>query len=110
MKPDDKDKLDKCLEILDTTDLGLSLVWLWTWNTIDNILNSGDWKAEVTKDQMWDNLCEAVEAGQGFTLEFGAEDHHEEVLEWMLNRGYILDLMDELEEGEEDGSDSELHQ
>jgi hypothetical protein len=26
MKPDDKDKLNECLKILDTTDLGLSLV------------------------------------------------------------------------------------
>jgi hypothetical protein len=110
MKPDDKDKLDKCLEILDTTDLGLSLVWLWTWSTVTNILESEDWQAEVTRDQMWDNLCEAVEAGHGFTLEFGAEDHHEGVLEWMLNRGYILDPMDELEEEEEDADDADLHQ
>ena len=110
MKPDDKDKLDKCLEILDTTDLGLSLVWLWTWSTVTSILESEDWQAEVTRDQMWDNLCQAVEAGQGFTLEFGAEDHHEGVLEWMLNRGYILDPMDELEEEEEDADDTDLHQ
>ena len=34
MKPGDKDKLNQCLDILDTTDLGLSLVWLWTWSTI----------------------------------------------------------------------------
>ena len=50
MKPDDKDKLDKCLEILDTTDLGLSLVWLWTWSTVNNIFTSGDWQAEVTRE------------------------------------------------------------
>ena len=28
MKPEDKDKLNECLKILDSTDLGLSLVWL----------------------------------------------------------------------------------
>ena len=38
MKPEDKDKLNECLKILDTTDLGLSLVWLWTWSTINNIM------------------------------------------------------------------------
>jgi hypothetical protein len=110
MKPDDKDKLDKCLEILDTTDLGLSLVWLWTWNSINDILDSEDWQSEVTKDDMWDKLCEAVEAGMGFSLEYGVEQHHEDVLEWMLNRGYILDPMDELEEEEEDADDTDLHQ
>ena len=102
MKPDDKDKLNKCLEILDTTDLGLTLVWLWTWSTIGNIMDDAEWSPQVTIDQMWDNLCEAVEAGQGFSLEYGAEQHHEEVLEWMLNREYILDSSDVEEEETED--------
>jgi hypothetical protein len=109
MKPDDKNKLNKCLEILDSTDLGLSLVWLWTWNSINDILDSEDWQSEVTKDDMWDKLCEAVEAGMGFSLEYGVEQHHEDVLEWMLNRGYIVDPMDE-EEEEEDADDTDLHQ
>ena len=102
MKPDDKDKLDKCLEILDTTDLGLSLVWLWTWSTVTDLLSSKNYRAQVTRDQMWDNLSEAVAVGMGFSLEYGAEQHHDDVLEWMLNRGYLLDPTDELDEEEED--------
>jgi hypothetical protein len=106
MRPDDKDKLNECLKILDTTDLGLSLVWLWTWSTIDNILSDPEWKAKVTKDQMWDNLCEAVEAGQGFSLEWGAEQHQEDVLEWMINRDYVVDPT--FEEDDEDVDTDEL--
>ena len=102
LKSDDKDKLNKCLEILDTTDLGLSMVWLWTWSTIGNILEDETYKAKVTKDQMWDHLCEAVEAGHGFSLEYGAEQHHEEVQDWMLSRDYIVDTMFEEEEEDED--------
>ena len=102
MKPEDKDKLNKCLEILDTTDLGLSLVWLWTWSTINNILDDETYKAKVTQDQMWDHLCEAVEAGQGFSLEYGAEQHQDDVLEWMTNRDYIVDTMFEEDEEDED--------
>ena len=105
MKPEDKDKLNKCLEILDSTDLGLSLVWLWTWSTINNILEDETLRAKVTKDQMWDNLCEAVSAGHGFSLEYGAEQHHEDVQEWMFNRDYIVDTMFEDEEEEEDATD-----
>ena len=104
MNPDDKDKLNKCLEILDTTDLKHSLVWLWTWSTIKQTLESNDWEPQVTEDQMWDNLCEAVSAGQGFSLEYGAEQHHDEVIEWMLDRDYIMDPLDE-EEEEEDATD-----
>lgn len=101
MKPEDKDKLNECLKILDTTDLGLSLVWLWTWSTIDNILQDETFKAKVTQDQMWDHLCEAVEAGQGFSLEWGAEQHQDDVLEWMINRGWIVDTQWEDEEEED---------
>jgi hypothetical protein len=54
---------------------------------------------------MWDNLCEAVEAGMGFSLEYGAEQHQEDVLEWMLNREYIVDTMFEEEEEDEDEDD-----
>lgn len=95
MKPDDKDKLNQCLEILDTTDLGLSLVWLWTWSTITNILDDPEWKPVATIDEMWDNLCEAVQNGAGFSLEYGAEQHQQDVLDWMLNRDYISDPFDD---------------
>jgi hypothetical protein len=102
MKPEDKDKLNACLEILDSTDLGLSMVWLWTWSTIDNILKDETYKAKVNMDDMWGYLCEAVEAGQGFSLEYGAEQHQEEVLEWMMNRDYIVDPDMEEEDEDED--------
>jgi hypothetical protein len=98
MKPSDKDKLNQCLEILDTTDLGLSMVWLWTWSTIDNILKDETYKANVTLDQMWEHLCESVKAGQGFSLEYGAEQHQEEVFDWMMSREFILDPSEEEDE------------
>jgi hypothetical protein len=107
MKPDDKDKLNECLKILDSTDLGLSLVWLWTWSTVKGILEDETYRASVTEDQMWEHLCEAVEAGMGFSLEYGAEQHNEDVLEWMLNRDYIVDTMFEEEEEEEDKEDED---
>jgi hypothetical protein len=104
MKPEDKDKLNECIEILGTTDLGLSLVWLWTWSTIKSFIESDgtDWTMVATEDEMWDHLCEAVEAGMGFSLEYGAEQHQDEVLDWMLSRGYMIDPLDEDEEEEDE--------
>lgn len=105
MKPDDKDKLNQCLDILDTTDLGLSMVWLWTWSTVKELLTGGDWDQLVSEDEAWELLCEAVESGNGFSLEYGAENHHEEVIEWMFSRGLIMDP-DNVEEVDiEDGDD-----
>jgi hypothetical protein len=105
MKPDDKDKLNKCLEILDTTDLGLSLVWLWTWSTINNILDDESWNPQVNSDEMWDHLCEAVKNGNGFSLEYGAEQHQEDCLEWMRDNGWILDPTEEDDEEDENEDD-----
>jgi hypothetical protein len=97
MKAGDKEKLNQCLDILDTTDLGLSLVWLYTWSTIKNLMEDEEWECTQTEDQMWDNLCEAVASGNGFTLEYGSEDHYEGVLEWMTNRDYLIDPEEEEE-------------
>jgi hypothetical protein len=91
MKPEDKDKLNECLSILDSTDLGLSLVWLWTWSTICQILEDDDFATTATPDEMWGHLCAAVEAGDGFSLEFGAEQHQNDIVEWMTNSGFITD-------------------
>ena len=102
MKLEDKDKLNQCLDILDSTDLGLSLVWLWTWSTIKTFMDDETFIMKKTEDEMWECLCEAVEAGQGFSLEYGAEQHHEEVMEWMLNRDYMVDSMFEQDEEEDE--------
>jgi hypothetical protein len=104
MKPEDKDKLNECLKILDTTDLGLSMVWLWTWSTIGNILEDETYKANVTMDDMWEHLSKAVSEGRGFSLEYGAEQHQEEVLDWMTDNNYIVDTMfvDDEEDEDED--------
>jgi hypothetical protein len=102
MKPQDKDKLNQCLDILDSTDLGLSMVWLWTWSTIKNFMDDETFIMKKTEDEMWDNLCEAVEAGMGFSLEYGAEQHYDDVMEWMLNREYMIDSMFEEEEDEDE--------
>ena len=91
MNPEDKDKLDECLSILDSTDLGLSLVWLWTWSTISQILEDDDFATTVTPDEMWGHLCAAVEAGGGFSLEYGVEQHQNDIIEWMTNSGFITD-------------------
>jgi len=102
MKAEDKDKLNECLKILDTTDLGLSLVWLWTLSTIKGFRNDTNWEVVATEDEMWTHLCEAVEAGMGFSLEYGAEQHYEDVMQWMLNRDYMIDLLDDREEDEDE--------
>lgn len=94
MKTADRDKLHKCLEILSTTTLGLPMVWLWTWSTIVDILDDETYHAQVNLDTVWTALCEAVEAGKGFSLEYGAEQHYDDVLDWMQEKEFIMEPLD----------------
>jgi hypothetical protein len=102
MKPEDKDKLNECISILETTDLGLSLVWLWTWDTIKYRMKDDNYRCTVTEDEMWEHLCEAVKAGKGFSLEYGADQLWEDILDWMTESGYLIDLDEEEEEDEDE--------
>ena len=94
MKLEDKEKLNQCLDILGETDLGLPLVWLYTWDVIQDILTDGEWEVLVTMDEAWNNLVEAVKADQGFSLEFGSEQLYDDVRDWMFNREMIRDFED----------------
>ena len=105
MKPEDKDKLNQCLEILDTTDLGLSMVWLWTWSQIKDNMDDLDMDILVSENEAWDLLCKAVESGRGFTLEYGADQHYEDVRDWMIENGLMKEF-DDYEEDEEDSGDN----
>jgi hypothetical protein len=100
MKPEDKDKLNECLKILDTTDLGLSMVWLWTWSTIKNFMEDEQLKFKLNEDEVWQELCEAVKGNYGFSLEHGAEQHYEDVQAWLFDKDIMVDMM--FEEEEED--------
>jgi hypothetical protein len=51
---------------------------------------------------MWEHLCEAVEAGKGFSLEYGAEQISDDIRDWMLENKYLIDLEEEEEEEDED--------
>ena len=107
MKADDKDKLNKCLEILDTTDLGLSLVWLWTWSTVKSLMEDTEYRFEFSEQEVWDKLAEAVKTGQGFSLEYGAEQHYEDVRDWLTDNDIMTDLMFEEDEDEEEEEEDE---
>jgi hypothetical protein len=102
MKPQDKEKLNACLEILDSTDLGLSMVWLWTWSTIKGFQDDTEFRFNLSENEVWDKLCEAVASGHGFSLEYGAEQHYDDVRDWLTDNDIMTDLMFEEDEEAED--------
>lgn len=97
-KPGDMEKLNTCLGILDSTDLGLSMVWLWTWSTIKSLNEDEQYRFNLSESEVWDRLVTAVESGYGFSLEYGAEQHYEDVTNWLLSNDIMTDLMFDIEE------------
>ncbi len=92
-KPGDMQKLNHCLDTLDSTDLGLSLVWLWTWSTVKEFMADEQYKFNLTEEEVWDKLVGAVAMGYNFNLEYGAEQHREDVTNWLEKESIIVDLM-----------------
>ena len=107
MKNDDMNKLNQCLDILDTVDLGFSLVWLWVWSSVVDKLEDGDFDQLVSREEAWDLLVKAVDGGIGFSLTYGADELDEHITDWMIEAGLITDLdEDYLEEDEEKEEDN----
>ena len=101
-KEGDLERLNHCLTTLESTDLGLSLVWLWTWSTIKSFMEDQEYEFKFNELQVWDKLVEAVGQGHGFSLEYGAEQHYEDVRDWLLEKNIMKDLMFTDEEDEDE--------
>jgi hypothetical protein len=65
-------------------------------------MQDDNYRCTVTEDEMWNHLCEAVGAGKGFSLEYGAEQIWEDIREWMIENKYLIDLEEEEEEDEDE--------
>jgi len=97
-------QLNHIISLFDEMSVGMAMVWLWTWDTIKNYYSDVDL---VLKDEetVFSALWHAVRDGNGFSLEYGAEQHQEEVRDWMFERD-LMKYVDEPweDEDEEDGS------
>lgn len=87
----DKDKLNQCIDILQSTNLGMSLVWLWTWDLMKSIMDDTDIHVLVSEDEAWEALIKAADKEE-FTLEYGAEEHYDHVRDWMFIAGLVTDV------------------
>lgn len=95
MKNEEKDKLNKALEILEDVDLGLSWVWMWTWGTIKYFMQDPSYGFLMSEDEVWDTLILATATGsEEFTLQYGTETHYDIVRDWLIEN----DIMFEIEE------------
>ena len=97
---DTHQQLNHMISLLDDMSVGLSLVWLWTWSTIKNYYDDEDMIVK-DEDTVFAAMWKAVADGHGFSLEYGAEQHEEEVRDWMFENE-LMSLVEDEEEDEDE--------
>lgn len=110
--PQIKMQLDQMVNQLNNMPIGMSLVWLWAWDLIrdkyktyefvdemsDYIVTSG-----TTLDIIWEKLWNSPPSD--FTLEYGAEQMDEAVLDWMIDNEFLAILEEDAWLDEEEETD-----
>jgi len=92
-KPGDMEKLNAALGILDSTDLGTSMVWLYVWSLIKDAMKDEEYKFNLTEEEVWNRLVSDVEAGIEFNLRYGAEQVYQDVNDWLIGNDIMTDMM-----------------
>lgn len=91
--------LNKLIDGLSELSVFPSLMWLWAWDIVKDKLDyytpdSGEEYAvnpKLTEKDVFDLFWEDADKN-AFSLEYGSEQLHEEVFDWMLGRDIIVVL------------------
>ncbi len=92
-------QLNKLIDGLKEVNAFPPLVWLWVWDIVKDQLDyyhgeSGEehvTNSKFTEKDVFDMFWEDADKN-GFSLEYGTEDLHESVFDWMLERDIIVAL------------------
>jgi len=80
-------ELDHVTKLIGEIKLGLPLVWVWTWDTICSFYNDDEVLMKSKQEVL--NTLIAHSDKEGFSLEYGAEEHYEHVRDWLISTGLM---------------------
>jgi hypothetical protein len=98
--------IEDIIERISKLPIGLPLVWVYAWDVARDLYTSIQEGAEeeycVSEDieDVWEMFWTDADKN-GFSLQYGAEDLHEAIRDWMIDRN-IIDEVPEDDEEEED--------
>lgn len=110
--PQIKMQLDQMVNQLNNMPIGMSLVWLWAWDLIRDKYKTYEFVDEMsdyivtngtTLDIIWEKLWNGPPSD--FTLEYGAEQMDEAVLDWMIDNEFLAILEEDAWLDEEEETD-----
>ena len=104
---DTYNEIEDIIERISKLPIGLPLVWVYAWDVARDLYTSIQEGAEeeycVSEDieDVWQMFWEDADKN-GFSLQYGSEDLHEAIRDWMVDRGIIDEVPEEEEEEDED--------
>ena len=105
-------KINSIIDDLQNLGVFPSLVWTYAWDIVRDTYENNQYDDAAVNDyiavpkgvtlkQIWDKFWEDADKN-GFSLEYGSEDMHEAVRDWMHDCDFLVFLDEEDEEEEED--------
>jgi hypothetical protein len=99
--------IEDIIEKITKLPVGLPLVWVYAWDVARDLYTSIQEGAEeeycVSEDieDVWQMFWEDADKN-GFSLQYGSEDLHEAIRDWMIDRNIIDEVPEDEEEEDED--------
>ena len=100
-------KIEEIIEKIRQLGAFPPLVWVWAWDVAKDMYidfrDGGDPEYCVTVDEeeLWELFWRDAEKN-GFTLEYGVDDLHDHIRDWMFERNIVEDTPEEEDEEDED--------
>ncbi len=102
------EEINKIIDSLSNLSVFPSLVWVWTWGIVKDIYDNHQFDDSAMNDydvipqgttlkQIWDKFWEDADKN-GFTLEYGTEDLHEAIRDWMIDCEFLVNIEEELDD------------
>ena len=94
------EEINKIIDSLQNLSVFPSLVWVWSWDIVRDIYEKNQYDHAAVNDyefvpqgitlkQIWDKFWEDADKN-GFSLEYGSEDMHEAVRDWMADCEFLV--------------------
>ena len=93
-------KINSIIDDLQNLGVFPSLVWVYAWDIVKDIYDNHQYEDAAVNDyefvpqgttlkQVWDKFWDDADKN-GFSLEYGSEDMHEAVRDWMVDCEFLV--------------------
>ncbi len=97
-------QLDQITNQISSIDVSFPLTWVYVWDMIKykySSMSEDNGFHMANPDKNLDDVWQALWANPRFTLEYGIEQLDDDIADWLIEYGFIVDWEEDLEEVDE---------